>query len=156
MKFLKLFKKYVSPDFISKVSNSDEVLTFETKDIEYVLLFVDGNSPEEVNEIISFVIENAIEFKGILDTISSNFISIIFNIPTEIENPREKRLEFIKALISNKSKLSIVHGASKSSVGNIGNEFRMNYTALIPNYKNIMKELSMLDYGEVKRLDEKN
>lgn len=129
--------------------------TFESREIEYAFLFVKGDTAEELNSNISSIIERAMKYEAVLDTISSNYLSFFFNAPVKIEKPKEKRLIFIDELTANDhSQFSLIHGFCMGSVGSFGTGYRLNYTALIPNYRDIMRELSMLEYGQVKRVDE--
>lgn len=154
MKFLQAVKFLFSLWFRKLPKPEDITSTFETKEVEFVFLFVDGNNAEEVNGIVSAIIDKAIEHDAVFEGISSNFLAFLFNVPMPIENPNEKRLAFIESLnTEERSKLSLVHGSSLAQVGNFGSKYRMNYNALIPHYNEIMKELISLNYGEIKRLD---
>lgn len=151
LKNLKLFFSLFKP--VKKIDIS-EFKTFRTKEIEYVFLFVKGETAEELDTNISSIVEKATEYEAVIDSTSSNYVSIFFNTPMEIENPKEKSLRFIDELmIHSKEQNAIIHGSCVTKVGNFGTRYRIYYSAHIPNQKEIMKELSNLEYGQVMRLD---
>jgi hypothetical protein len=152
-KFLQtVFGNYLNKDTVEELMNNPSALELkaEKKPIQFVLLFVKESGPDDFKGLIEAVTNDCLKYDAMIETMTATFISALFNVPLEQDNPKGNRIK----LVANLSKiygtnLSIVHGECECFVGNFGSNTRMSYTALIPGYKEIMKKLASLDYGQV-------
>jgi hypothetical protein len=146
------FGKYLSNDTVEELMNNPSALKLEAekKPIQFVLLFVKESGPDDFKGLIEAVTNDCLKYDAMIETMTATFISALFNVPLEQDDPKGSRVK----LVANLSKiyganLSIVHGECECFVGNFGSNTRMSYTALIPGFKEIMKKLASLDYGQV-------
>ncbi|MDO4501035.1 MAG: adenylate/guanylate cyclase domain-containing protein [Erysipelotrichaceae bacterium] len=157
-KILSAFKKYVAPQVVEEISKKGEfniVLGGEKRDI--AVLFVDirgftpmseGLKPEEVVEILNEYLNlttNAIfKNKGTLDKYIGDATMAVFNAPIDLDDYVYRAvltaLDIAKGSEALHQKLMDRFGKSVSFgigvncgdavVGNIGCDFRMDYTAI--------------------------
>lgn len=150
------FKGFMDESTVNKVIKGElEETAPEKKHIQYILTLVEENEYINSNNLVENIINLALHHQATIESITATYISIIINIPLKIENPRENRISLVKEL-SDKygNKLAIVHGECECFVGVFGSKSRMNYTALIPDYKSKLKTLASLEYGKIMEIME--
>lgn len=146
----KLFGEYVNPDALEDILSGqflDNQMT--KKDIDYVLILIDGNDALRTADIISSVVTSSEKYNGMIETITGSLVVVLFGaLPAETK-AKENRKRLIEELTKTHGAfLSIVHGQEQCFVGTVGSESRKAFTALIPNYKDKLSRLSSLKYGE--------
>ncbi|MFC1746184.1 hypothetical protein ACFL35_19490 [Candidatus Riflebacteria bacterium] len=145
-----LFGNFIAIDELNS-KNIEENGSF--KSIYFVLILLKEENTQSIKSNAKNIIELAQRHQGMIETISATFISILFNVPVEQKNSEELYCEFIKSLsIISGNKLSVVYGQCESYVGTIGSSERMSYTALIPNFKDKLYQLSSLEFGHIKEI----
>ncbi len=145
----KAFGKYLDDDAVQNILEGNmEFEPPQKKKIQYILLFVKESS--KTQETIESILDIAIEFDAMIETITSSFISILFNVPLEQEGAVQFRKKLATHLSGKfSSELSILHGETICLVGNFGSKKRLSYTAMIPDYKSKMNRLTSLEFGEI-------
>ena len=157
-KVLSVFQKYVAPQVVDKLSKSGEFeVKLGGEKREVAVLFVDIRGfttmseqldPEEVmeilNEYLHLTTHSILDNGGTLDKFIGDATMAVFNAPFDLEDyefkaikaaiaMREGSLELEKKL-SEKFGKSVSFGigvhCGKAIVGNVGCDFRMDYTAI--------------------------
>ena len=171
---LSVFRTYMAPqvvDELSKQNNYRIELGGRSRDI--AVLFVDirgftslseGLSPEEVVDILNLYLGNVTNaiFKngGTLDKFIGDAVMAIYNAPLDVEDYCEKAVQTAYDIIESMNRvnqeLRESHGreiacgvgvhCGKAVVGNIGCQYRMDYTA-IGDTVNIAERLESLAKG---------
>lgn len=145
----KAFRKYLDKDAVQNILEGNmEFEPPQKKKIQFILLFVKESS--QTQQTIESILDIAIEFDAMIETITSSFISILFNVPLEQEDALELRKRLTDHLSERfGDELAILHGETVCFVGNFGSKKRLSYTAMIPDYKSKMNRLTSLEFGEI-------
>ncbi len=171
---LNVFRTYMAPQVVDELSRQNNYrieLGGRSRDI--AVLFVDirgftslseGMTPEEVVDILNHYLGNVTNaiFKngGTLDKFIGDAVMAIYNAPLDVEGYCDKAVQtaydIIEAMDTVNRELKEIHGreiacgvgvhCGKAVVGNIGCEYRMDYTA-IGDTVNIAERLESLAKG---------
>ncbi|WP_035277857.1 hypothetical protein, partial [Desulforegula conservatrix] len=143
----KSFGQFLSPKLIEDVLSSNiDIPELHEKEIEY--LFILAKEGLRTNQIISDVLDIISNYEGMVESITGPFIVVLYGVPLPQPNAKEKRQRLTDELLSKfEDSVSIVHGNTTCRVGTVGNKSRFAYTAMIPSYKEKLKILSSLEYG---------
>lgn len=127
----------------------------EIKHIQYVLVLVDETGFIKSDGLVDHVIDSALHHDAMIDSITASYISMLINTPLALDDPKEKRLSLVKELSEScGTSLAIIHGECECLVGVFGSRNRMNYTAMIPDYKSKLRTLASLEYGQIREIKE--
>ncbi len=132
--------------FRNKV-NLQETTELRITTIDYLLILVreDSNLPRRIFKAVSIIQE----FDGMIESITSTLITVYFNVPLIQPDSNQLRNDLVNRLSETVgSDISILHGTCECQVGNVGNEKRKAYTALLPDYKSKLSKLSSMEFGE--------
>ena len=144
--------KYVTPETLDAIlrDKGNFQRKFTSKRIEFVLIFVAGEKPEEISEIVGRVADVATEYNGATDAILGPLIMVTFGASPHATPAEGKRALLVAQLGRDLSKhIKIIHGAADGQVGNIGGKTRMAYGSIIPNFDAILGRLNRLELGQV-------
>jgi len=139
----KNFSKYTDKKKVDVVFNPHENPGLNLMHVDFVLILINQDSEETttINNVISIV--NAHD--GMIESITCTLITVYFGVPEKQHNKKQLRLCLVDKLTEKLGKnLSIIHGECECPVGIVGNEDRKAYTALLPDYKIKLMELSSL------------
>ncbi len=155
---LGVFKKYVSPSVVEELSKSGDFevkLGGEKRDI--AVLFVDirgftplseSLDPEDVvdilNDYLKLVTDSIFKYNGTLDKFIGDAAMAVFNAPFDLDDyifkavlaacDIQKKAEPLEKELFDKYGKTVRFGigvnAGPATVGNIGSDFRMDYTAI--------------------------
>lgn len=157
-KVLSAFKKYVAPQVVDEISKQGDfqlVLGGESRDIAVLFVDIRGFTPmseslepeqvvEILNEYLKLTTESILNNGGTLDKFIGDATMAVFNAPFDLEDYvyravctardiaagsealKEKLLERFGKTVS----FGIGVNCGKAVVGNIGCDFRMDYTAI--------------------------
>jgi len=142
------FSKYMDERIVKLTLNNPEKLEMGKRKINFALILVkeDSSTEDKISEVVNY----ARKHDAMIDSITGTFITVYFGVPLDQPDQKEMRVAFINEIYENMgSSLTIVHGECECSVGNVGNENRMNYTALLPEYKSKLNKLTNLDFGQI-------
>lgn len=151
----KLIKKIVSRytgekklDLILTSQNHTELIPMH---VDFVLILISQDSdPSQPIHDVSNTIQ---EHDGMIESMTSTLITVYFGVPDKQPNSKRMRIGLVGDLLEKfGANLSIIHGACECPVGSIGNEKRKAYTALLPDYKAKLRELSGLPFGQTKEV----
>jgi len=88
-----------------------------------------------------------------IESITSTLITVYFNVPLTQPDSNQLRNDLVNRLSETfGSDISILHGTCECQVGNVGNEKRKAYTALLPHYKSKLSKLSSMEFGEIQEI----
>lgn len=123
-------------------------MDLSAKYLNFILILVrdDSKQPQNIRDTVNIIQEH----DGMIESITSTLITAYFGVPLEQPNSEQMRIDLVKELSEKKGRdLSIIHGACECPVGTVGNENRKAYTALLPDYKSKLRQLSSMEFGQV-------
>lgn len=156
----KQFGRYISPDLVKEIADSDQELQLGGISKELSILFLDVRgftplseklSPEEVvgflNMMFNLITEKALENHGTIDKFIGDAAMILFNAPLDVNHHEyhavktafdiQKGMEKVRQDIEDKYQVTIAVGIGINTgpvvVGNIGSYLRVDYTAIGDN-----------------------
>jgi adenylate cyclase len=156
----KQFGRYISPDLVKEIAQSDKELPLGGINKELSILFLDIRGfttlserlkPEEVvdflNMMFDMITNKALDNKGTIDKFIGDAAMIIFNAPLDVPNHEyyavktaydiQKGMESVRKDILEKYGVTISVGVGINTgqvvVGNIGSYLRVDYTAIGDN-----------------------
>ena len=157
-KILQMFRTYMAPQVVEELSRSGRYqIELGGRECQIAVLFVDirgftsmseGLSPDKVvgilNRYLGKVTEAIFKNEGTLDKFIGDAVMAVYNAPLDVENYMEKAvrtgLDIIDAVESLNDELERDFGrriacgvgvhCGPAVVGNIGCDFRMDYTAI--------------------------
>ena len=153
----KTFSEYVSKDVIDdllsgKVTDED-LRKLKNGQIEFVLVAVRGETPQIISERMGKVADIACQHNGIIDSLVSSLVIIVYGIFDFDVQQQGDRLTLIEALNQTfKDDIKIVHGSESGCFGNLGGDTRMSFSFIVPNFINALGLLANLSYGETKQV----
>jgi hypothetical protein len=124
--------------------------------IEYVLVFVRGDTPEDISLRVGRVAEIAISHDAVVHDMVCELVVIAFGtIPASLRmaGKRASLVEHLGRELS--SHVKIIHGAADGHYGNIGSGVRMAYSFVLPRFGAILGALSRLEYGQVEEFEKR-
>lgn len=148
----KTLEKMVSPEAAAGILRGDppEGPPFTAGRIEFVLVYVAGNTPEEISEHVGSVTEMATSHDGIVASIIGALVVIVFGTRPHKSPANELRIALVgqmnQALSSH---MKIVHGVSDGHCGIVGGGTLAYYTFILPGFDAILGRLSRLEFGQV-------
>ncbi|HEV2692907.1 MAG TPA: hypothetical protein VG347_08440 [Verrucomicrobiae bacterium] len=144
--------KYVTPDVLESILREDgaKSSTFTAAPIEYVLVFVRGDTPDDISQRVGKVAEIAMSHDGTVHALIGALIIIAFDNLPAASLAAGKRIALVEHLSRElSSHLKIVHGAADGHYGNIGSKIRLTYSFLLPHFDAILGRLSSLEFGQI-------
>jgi len=134
--------------------NTDAV-EFETGEIDFVFVLLKSGDIEKFSSNLADLLDTAVDQNGTVMQVLSSLSLIVYNLPVfPEEHPREMRLALVETL-KNKfpGQVKIVHGCATASVGNIGSERRMTYSAVFSDLGVVVDKLAAIGYGEAAEVE---
>ncbi|MEK8126324.1 adenylate/guanylate cyclase domain-containing protein [Paenibacillus filicis] len=156
----KQFGRYISPDLVKEIANSEQEIQLGGISKELTILFLDVRGftplserlkPEEVvdflNLMFNLITERALENHGTIDKFIGDAAMILYNAPLDVEHHPyyavktafeiQKGMEKVRADVLEKYGVTIAVGIGINTgdvvVGNIGSYLRVDYTAIGDN-----------------------
>ena len=148
----KIFGKLVAPDKVEAILRGDglERQPLRPARIEFVLVYVHGDTPEEISGRVGRVAEIAVSHNGVVHNLIGPLVVVAFDTirtTAPITGARQSLVEHLNRELS--SHLKIVHGAADGHYGLIGSGSRMAYSFLLPRFDAMLGTLSRLEFGEI-------
>ena len=145
-----LFARYVRPE-LAEVMKSP---TFNPKlnelseaDVNFILVAVDGRSPNEIGQKLGRIAEIAVECGWYVDCLFSN-LAVVIDGPIPLTRPsfesRTSLLQKLRQAFPNDVKT--VHGQVRTPWGSYGGE-RRTFGAMLPNFIRMVSQLEREAYG---------
>ena len=144
----KSFSKFMDERIVRLMLNNPEELEMKKRKINFILILVKeaSDTAETIGKVVNFARKHDV----MIDAITGTLISIYFGIPLDQPDQKKMRVAFVNEISESLGpSLSMVHGECECPIGNVGNENRMNYTALLPEYKSKLNKLTNLDFGQI-------
>jgi hypothetical protein len=150
-KLEKGLKKCVSPEAIeSLLAGNLERQPIQQGCIEFVLVFIRGDNPDEVSEHVARVADLAVAHEAVVHDIIGGLVVVAFGTLSPALPDSRKRRSLVEVLRKQLADdLKIVHGAADGHYGLFGGESRMSYTFLVPHFDEMLGGLSRLKFGEM-------
>jgi hypothetical protein len=148
----KILGKYVTPDALEAILRDDGTNQpkFKAARIEYVLVFVRGDTPEDISQRVGRVAEIAMSHDGVVHDMVCEMVVIAFGTLPSGSSPAGKRALLVEHLGRELlSQVKIIHGVADGYYGNIGSGVRMAYSFLVPRFNLILGALSRLEFGQI-------
>ena len=115
--------------------------------IEFVVIFIRGQSPDEISKRISHVSGLARVHGAMIDHIVGALVTVTFGVPPALAEPGA-HLRLVQSLQQELGgDIKIVHGAANGHYGIFG-ENPYSYTFLVPQFDQVLGKLSQLEFGE--------
>ena len=144
----KELQRLVNPEVVAQLQTQFQVGHLETKHFQFVLILVDETNTKETPAVISRVVDTILEHGAILSNITSSLLVGLFGVPFPEGNSPEVRRGLVDALLrENGDRIRIVHGECDGAVGNLGNQKRWSYGAVIPRFSGVLKTLLETKFG---------
>lgn len=125
----------------------------ENREVDFILILLKDFSSDQLSQSFDKLFSIIQKYDADIESVTGSLISVLFNVPIKQINSKELRIKLVVELVSNfPQELTIVHGQTICPYGTIGNETRKEITAFIPNYKDTLKTLSGLEWGQHKEI----
>jgi hypothetical protein len=120
--------------------------------VDFLLVIVNDKDLEKVGARVGQVVDIAAQYGADVLGMDASLVFIAFGAgPVKTEsgaNDRQRLAVALQAAVP--GELAILHGSSNARFGTIGSSSRMSWTALLPDFKGLLRDLSALQYGEVR------
>lgn len=145
--------KEVLDDLMSGEVEADYRL--QEAQIEFVVVYVDGKTAQEISQRMGEVCALAQQHNGVIDTLISGLIVIVYGIPNLKLEGKGSRSTLCQTLQNHfGNKIKTVHGSGAGHFGIIGGDSHGSWSFIIPNLLDALTALSNLKFGEIKEIRE--
>ena len=144
----KAFEKLVDPETVETLLREGGVQpSIKQGRIEFVLAFVRG-SPSQISERMARVADIAVEHGAVVYDLVGGLVVVAFGTHPASSPQSGSRASLVQALRQQLAgDVKIVHGAADGHHGLFGNESRLSYTFLVPQFDAILGALGRLEFG---------
>ncbi|HTB85397.1 MAG TPA: hypothetical protein VK742_17250 [Candidatus Sulfotelmatobacter sp.] len=149
--------KYVNRDALAAILRDDGAKrpALTAAYIECVLVFVRGDTPDEISQRIGRVAEMAVSHGGVVHDMVCELVVIAFGThPTGLLTAGKRAALVAQLGRELPGHLKIVHGAADGHYGLIGSESHMTYGFLLPHFNAMLGRLSRLEFGQIEEFAE--
>lgn len=131
-------------------SQNKDAVGFEIGEIDFVFVLLKSGDLEKFNRNLEILLDTALDQNGTVMQVLSSLSLIVFNLPVFPEaHPRALRLKLVETLKNRfADEIKIVHGHATASVGNVGSERRMTYSAVFSDLGAVIDKISATAYGD--------
>ena len=142
------FSKYVDERLVEIMMDNPERLKMNNRNINFAMILVKEDL--NIEKIISKIVSAIQKHDAMIDSITGTIITVYFGIPFDQPDQNQMMQILLRDLSENfKSSIAILHGACECHVGTLGNENRICFTALLPDYKSKLNKLISLEFGQI-------
>jgi hypothetical protein len=152
----KVLGRYVRPETVDALLRGEgiERQPFTAARIEFVLVFVDGNTPEEISERVGRVSEIAMSHNGTVHDIIGALVVVAFGTHPVSPPTAGERAALVEHLSQELSRFAkIVHGAADGHFGLVGSGKRIAYSFILPRFDAILGRLSQIEFGQIEEFE---
>jgi hypothetical protein len=123
--------------------------------IDFVLVFVRGESPAQISERVAQVTDLAVNHGAMVYDIVSALVIVAFGTHATSPPGSGDRSSLVHAMHERLgAEIKILHGAADGHHGIFGGESRLSYTFLVPHFDRMLAALGRLQFGETKEYQE--
>ncbi len=146
----RVFEKLVDPEIVEALLRGGVAnQPIKHGRIEFVLAFVRGESPSQVSESMGRVAGLAVQQGSMVYDLVGGLVIVAFGTHPASPTESGSRASLVHALREQLAgDIKIVHGAADGHHGLFGNERRLSYTFVVPQFDAILGALSRLEFGE--------
>ena len=148
----KVFERFVRPEVVEAILSGDGIKRqpFTAARIEFVLVFVDGKTPEEISERVGRVTEIAMSHDGTVHDIIGALVVVAFGTIQHSSSVAGRRAALVEQLRRElSSHLKIVRGAADGHYGLVGSGVRVSYSFVLPRFDTMLGRLSQIEFGQI-------
>ncbi len=148
------FSGVISKEALDRIIESkDEELQMESVTIDFIVILIRDEPIEKVPMFCSQIMQQISANKGVAISVASSLVVAIFGFPLGADNRTANRRECVESLMNTlKEDIKLIHGKSSGFLGNLGTAQSMHYSALIPKFNDILKQLCEMDFGRMNEL----
>lgn len=148
----KLFAAYVSPATADMLLAGDlQSDVFRHSEIDFALVAVRDDNPEQASKLIHHVTETALANRGFVNQIVSPVVIVTFGMVAAQPARDTDRANLVRTLTRELGNdIKVVHGSGLADIGNIGAAGRLTYAFVIRGFLDALAELAALSFGEAK------
>ena len=131
-------------------AQTTDAVEFETGEIDFVFVLLKSTDIDEFSSNLAEMLDTAVDQNGTVMQVLSSLSLIVYNLPVfPEEHPQEMRRGLVETLKARfPDRVKIVHGNATVSVGNIGSERRMTYSAVFSDLGAVIDKFAAIGYGE--------
>ena len=152
----KLLGKYVTPEALNSVLRAEGTVQQKLTRgrIEFVLAYVDGQTPEEVSERVGKVSEISASHHAVVHDLIGPLVVAAYGTHPNVPPNSASRISLVEHLKEAlQSHVKIVHGAAEGCHGLIGSKNRLSYSFSLPRFDAMLGALSQLEFGKVREFE---
>ena len=131
-----------------------EVAELNDAEIDYVFVLLKSNEIDLFRKNQAEVLDIALDLDGMIFQVVSSLSFIAFNLPESPQkNSKELKGRLVDVLIGKfRKEIKIVHGRARVTIGNVGSNHRMAYSAIFSDLGEILEKFSEISYGQDKEI----
>lgn len=143
------FGELVSPEVVeAMIAGRGERPPLTASHIEIVLVFLRGNTPEQISELVGRVGEVAIAHQAFLDGLSASVIVAIFGAHPASHSAPGARAALVAGLLEHfGTSIKVVHGSGQGCYGLFGAGDTFRYSFIFPGFDAALGLLSRTEFG---------
>lgn len=147
-------ERLINPKTVeSLLSENANVAGIKQGRIEFVVAFVGGPEPAQVSDGISKFTDLAIQHGATVHHIIGALVIVAFGAGPAAPRNSGDRASLVAAVREGLgTHIKLVHGAADGHYGLFGDETRMSYTFLVPQFDQMLGILSRLPLGAVEEV----
>jgi hypothetical protein len=145
----RILGKLVAPDVVEALLEGRvERPPLTESHIEMVLVFVRGNTPEEISELIGRVSQVATANGALIDGLSAAVIVATFGAHPASHPAPGARVALVAGLLEQFGQsIKVVHGAGKGCYGLFGGGDSLRYSFILPDFDAALGLLIRVEFG---------
>ncbi|HTV41126.1 MAG TPA: hypothetical protein VMF08_11165 [Candidatus Sulfotelmatobacter sp.] len=141
-------EKFANAEQVEKLLHGGpESAQYHHGPIEFIIIFIRGESPGEVSKRTAQVTDLANVYGATIHHIVGALVIAVFGVPTA-PAPEARKLLVQSLQHELPRDIKIIHGAANGHYGLFGKE-PTSYTFLVPQFDRILGKLSQLEFGHV-------
>ncbi|HWX20570.1 MAG TPA: hypothetical protein VN578_11785 [Candidatus Binatia bacterium] len=143
------FGKLVEPEVVeAMIEGREERPPLTESQIEVVLVFVRGNTPKEISELIGRVGQVATAHQAFIDGLSASVIVATFGAHPASHPAPGARAALVAGLLEQfGASIKVVHGAGQGCYGLFGVGDTLRYSFIFPGFDAALGLLSRAEFG---------
>jgi hypothetical protein len=145
----KTFEKLVDPKVVGEVLDGRfDKTSLEESHIEFVIIFVSGNAPEQISQLVGRAIKIAIDHHAWIDGLSASVIVAAWGVSPGCPVKPGARERLVVALLSQLGhSIKIVHAGGLGCCGIFGGGECLRYSFAFPNFDAVLSLLGQTELG---------
>lgn len=155
LKLRKQLSKVVSEDAVEAILEGRHLDTpkIQSGRIEFVLVLVRADGPEQLSERIGHVANTGMEHHAVVHSLVGPMVVLAFGTHNAVKHSPTSRSGLVSQMQQRfGSDIKIIHGAAEGHFGLFGSEKFLNYTFTFPQFDTALAILGRLQFGRTEEL----